>query len=375
MNPDLPPIYRGHDIRPAALLAELTDPARAAKAVQLIEDPKGGLIATGLMTAWRHLEGMTDAPTVQQRMKEARDYVGSVPYAQELLGRDAMLAVRAAAHAIAIRPEHSATSRSTLNQRDTQQARQQVWWAKVHDDTTSPYAPAVALLTERAAREQTNQANAKVEAERQATERQRQAERQAAEQAERERQRERQRSRSLRRTRLLSPPVLLTGVTMSWVGALMAGFVSSSWLPWSSISNLTKWWYDGPGTSFSSISANLMSTESRRDSTGFALLGLGTVSLAFWLISYVGRERWAVAISRRGLNWLRVVLIVCGVATVLFFFDVAVYALAAVLIGGLIIAVGINWFAPSTPGNAPWRPQLAMALAVLVFAAWAALHR
>jgi hypothetical protein len=70
-----------------------------------------------------------------------------------------------------------------------------------------------------------------------------------------------------------------------------------------------------------------------------------------------------------------VVLIVCGVATVLFFFDVAVYALAAVLIGGLIIAVGINWFAPSTPGNAPWRPQLAMALAVLVFAAWAALHR
>jgi serine/threonine protein kinase len=192
MNPDLPPIYRGHDIRPTALLAELTDPKRAAKTVQLIEDPKGGLIATGVATAWRHLEGMDDAPAVQQRMKEARDYVGSVPYAQELLGRDAMLSVRAAAHATAIQPQNADVSRAEVAALDTRQARKQTWWAKVHDDGTSPYAPAVALLTEPAAREQSDKADAKQQAERQEAERKRQAERRAAEQAQREREREQQ---------------------------------------------------------------------------------------------------------------------------------------------------------------------------------------
>jgi hypothetical protein len=190
MNPDLPPIYRGHDIRPNALLVELTDPSRAAKAVQLIEDPKGGLIATGVVTAWRHLEGMADAPAVQQRMKEARDYVGSVPYAQELLGREAMLSVRAAAHATAVQPRNVDVSRAEVAALDTRQARKQAWWAKVHDDGTSPYAPVVALLTEPAAREQSDKADAKEQAERQEAERKRQAERRAAEQAQRERERE-----------------------------------------------------------------------------------------------------------------------------------------------------------------------------------------
>ena len=191
MNPDLPPIYRGHDIRPAALAFGLTNEASVARYVRLIEDPKAGLAQVGVLTTWRHLEGMTDAPTIEGRLQEARAFLLRQDAALGLLDGPTVDKTKAATYAVAAQPESADATRRSLAALDTTAAEKQAWWKRLAADR-SEYAPILALNSEKSAREQTNQANAKAEAERQAAERKRQAERQAAEQAERERERERQ---------------------------------------------------------------------------------------------------------------------------------------------------------------------------------------
>jgi serine/threonine protein kinase len=189
MNPDLPPIYRGHDIRPTALAFGLTSETSAAAHVRLIEDPKGGLGQVGVLTSWRDLEGMADAPSVESRFQEARSFLLRHDKTLGLLEGRTVDKIKAATYAAAVQPESVEVTRRSLAELDATAAAAQAWWKALAADG-SDYAPVLALLAEPFAREQTNKAHAKAEAERQAAERKRQAERQAAEQARRDQSRE-----------------------------------------------------------------------------------------------------------------------------------------------------------------------------------------
>jgi hypothetical protein len=217
------------------------------------------------MTAWRHLDGMTDAPAVQQRMKEAREYVKSTLKANGTIDKQMIPAVSAAAHATAIRPDNADASRAALDALDTRQAERQTWWAAIHHDAHSPYAPATALLTEHAAREESNQADAKAEAERQAAEQRRLAAQKAAEKAQVERERERaateragRRLSTTRKWKRWTIPLLLCGALSCWLGVGLLVFVHGDnkrslvslldWpFGWAWIDEIYRWWMEGPG--------------------------------------------------------------------------------------------------------------------------------
>ena len=169
MNPDLPPFYRSHDLRPAALAHALTDPRTAGSVVRLIEDPKQGLAATGVMTCWRHLEGMSNGPVVETRLQDAKAFLLSQDKTLSVLPLSTVDAIKAAVYSIAIQPDSIDGTRTALQALDTSAARQQAWWlelATADDD----YATVLARLTEPFAREQTDRQNATKEAERLAAE-------------------------------------------------------------------------------------------------------------------------------------------------------------------------------------------------------------
>ena len=168
MNPDLPPIYRGYDIRPAALAFGLTSETSAAEYVRLIEDPKGGLARVGILTCWRHLEGMADAPKVEDRFQEARAFLLWHEKTLEFLDHGPTVdRIKAATYAAAVQPTSIEVVRSSLTALDTTAAEKQAWWKQIAVDKND-YAPVLALFSEPFAREQTNKENAKAQAERRA---------------------------------------------------------------------------------------------------------------------------------------------------------------------------------------------------------------
>ena len=226
MNPDLPPIYRGHDIRPAALADGLTNEATAAKYVQLIEDPKAGLAYVGVLTTWRHLEGMTDAPTIESRLQEARAF---------LLRQNATLCsfdgptldkAKAAAYAVAVQPKSAEATRRTLAALDTTAAEEQEWWKKLAEDENE-YAPSVAIISEKRAREQTNHANKKAEEIQRAADRERnERERQAEQLQSQEEERKEELLREWRRERTARVAILFwVSLMLVWPAVLIGSVV------------------------------------------------------------------------------------------------------------------------------------------------------
>jgi hypothetical protein len=179
MHPELPPIYRGHDIRPAALAFGLTSENSSAEHVRLIEDPKVGLAQVGVLTCWRHLDGMTDAPKIEGRVLEARAFLMRQQTTLGLLDLPMVERIKAAIYAAAVQPESVQNARNSLAALDLTAAEAQPWWKQLASEG-GDYAPALALLTEPLAREQTNRARAQAQAERQAAEHKRQADQEAA---------------------------------------------------------------------------------------------------------------------------------------------------------------------------------------------------
>jgi serine/threonine protein kinase len=196
MDPDLSPIYRGNDIRPVALLSALTSSESPLPVVRLIEDPKTGLIETGVMTAWRHLQGMTDAPTTQPQLRQARDFLGQHDSTLRKLQRETVEAIKVAAYAVALNADSAEATRASLRTVDSSKAEKQAWWAKLAAGT-DPYSPVLALLTEPFAREQTDREIAEKQAAREAARRNEEA--RAREQREQDRARARLNARNRRR--------------------------------------------------------------------------------------------------------------------------------------------------------------------------------
>jgi serine/threonine protein kinase len=165
LNPDLPPIYKGKDIRPEAISAGLSDSATAAQYIDLLEDNRSGLVHTGVLTCWRTLEGMSTGPAIETRIREAFDYLqqhGRLVDAH--LNSDGRRHLKTATYAVAVNLGSGSAARNYLQETDSTLANRQTWWAALASEPND-FAPILALHTEHAAREQTNEEEARVEAE------------------------------------------------------------------------------------------------------------------------------------------------------------------------------------------------------------------
>ena len=196
MNPDLPPVYRGRDIRPAALAHALTDPTTAGSVVRLVEDPKLGLAATGVMTGWRHLEGMSDAPVTEARLQDARAFLRDQDTTLQHFQGAEVDNIKAQTYAVAVQPEAGDGARRQVATLE-RTAPIPAWWRTLAADP-SDYAAIFCLLTEPHAREQADLEHAQETARRDQAERQRHATESAEQQARQQRETER---RSAQRAR------------------------------------------------------------------------------------------------------------------------------------------------------------------------------
>lgn len=75
MASDLPPIYRGRDVRPEAIAHRLQQRASMKGEVEFIEDGKLGLLTAGVLEIWRDLEGMDEAAAAHASLIAARKLV------------------------------------------------------------------------------------------------------------------------------------------------------------------------------------------------------------------------------------------------------------------------------------------------------------
>lgn len=145
MNPALTPVYRGRDIRPAVLAAQITDPDRARDVVDLIQRRGDGLLHVGVLSSWRHLDGMEEGPALEVRLRAAKAFLDAQHEVLEQLPGKVVDHVRAAVYATALNPDAEDAYWRQIAQLDVARARRQQWWADL-EDLESPYAPALACL-------------------------------------------------------------------------------------------------------------------------------------------------------------------------------------------------------------------------------------
>ena len=171
LNPDLPPIYKGKDIRPEAISAGLSDSATAVQYIDMLENHRSGLAHTGVLTCWRTLQGMAAAPVVEIRVKEALRYLDRQKgLIQTHLDSEGICKLKTATYAVAANPGSEDSARIHLEETDSTLANRQGWWTALASETND-FAPILAIHTEHAAREQTNQEDTRVEIKRKESER------------------------------------------------------------------------------------------------------------------------------------------------------------------------------------------------------------
>jgi hypothetical protein len=161
LSPDLPPIYKGKDIRPAAILAGLGDSTTAPQYLDLLEDRRYGLAHTGVLTCWRTLEGMSTGPTIETRIRQAFTFLQQQErLVQAHLDQIGIEQLKTATYTVALNPGSEHTARTSLAATGSTLANQQSWWTALANDPKD-FASILALHTEHAAREQTNSEHAR----------------------------------------------------------------------------------------------------------------------------------------------------------------------------------------------------------------------
>jgi eukaryotic-like serine/threonine-protein kinase len=156
LNSNLPPIYKGKDIRPEVILAGLGDTSTAPQYLDLLEDRRYGLVHTGILTCWRTLEGMSTGPAIETRIREAFTFLQQQErLTQAHLDQIGIEQLKTAIYAVALNAGSEHTARTSLADTDSTLASRQSWWTELATDPND-FAKILALHTEHAAREQTN---------------------------------------------------------------------------------------------------------------------------------------------------------------------------------------------------------------------------
>jgi len=365
MNPDLPPIYRGHDIRPAALASRLTNPEGAHPQVGLIENAKYGLVVTGVLTLWRHLEGMAGAAETDRRIQDARSFLLGQEKTLGLLQGSTVDSIKAAVYASAVQPESVTVTRAALAALDTSAAEQQTWWKQLAADA-GDYAPVLALLSEPFAREQTERVNAMRAAEQEAAERKRVSDQESAKRAAEERERQQlarvrsdRRAATERKWKRWSIPLLVAGALAAWLGIGLLMFVygekQDSLFPllewpfgWDWVAQVRDWWFQGAGEGTASLDwlAGLQPKDGLALQAGAGLAAAGGVGLVLSFLALKGKGIGLEGRLTTSVRVLRVAVFVVALLGCYAFLPWAFVAMAAlfavlIVIAGIILALWI----------------------------------
>jgi hypothetical protein len=176
LDPTLPPLFRGTDVRPAAIAARLADPAQAAEEVARILAPNTGYLATGILGVWRTLPEMADAVATQDALTQARDLLRAREQDVARAPEPSRTLIRA--HVFGAATTTRDEVHAELEHPDAADARTQTWWAALATaGSTDRFAGALARAMITIAAEQTRTARREAEA---AAEQRRQQERAAA---------------------------------------------------------------------------------------------------------------------------------------------------------------------------------------------------
>lgn len=184
LDPRLPPIYIGHDIRPAAILQRLADPQAAPDEVERIRAGGSGYLATGILGIWRSLEGMSEAPRMQDQLDQASRFIDTQSGVFERVppgSRDLITA-----QVLASAGADLTHLRRAMEAVDGTNASRQQWWAQLASQMESRPALALAAATASIAAEASRAGDREIEERRAADQRRADDEKRARQRAEEE---------------------------------------------------------------------------------------------------------------------------------------------------------------------------------------------